>query len=283
MYQEYNIAFYGPAGSGKDYVAKHLVDLLSYDIEENNFHPYLIFSKPIRDVGCQHLAFAIPVKQNISILLGFNEEEKRKLLYDEKFKNNTYVNLKNMSYTYVNTEEYQNFYNSKEVNKQIFTAKELNDYFHRIYKNASEFSENPSIDEMRGNENIWISLREFLVYYGTYVGQSMISRNVWVNAAFNNLKEISHRCKIEQIPSIVYCTDLRFPHEYKALKKKNFIFIKVNNKEKNIDISNIAESYYDQFKPDYIFENTYNTEEFNKELRNLENFIYDKVNKNKIS
>ena len=45
-----------------------------------------------------------------------------------------------------------------------------------------------------------------------------IGFNSWVNAAFNNLKEISHRCKIEQIPSIVYCTDLRFPHEYEALK-----------------------------------------------------------------
>lgn len=114
-------------------------------------------------------------------------------------------------------------------------------------------------------ENDIMQLREFLVYYGTYVMRKYLGGNIWINRLFNSIRDAD----------LITITDLRFPEEYKKCKKEGFKIILVRNIDQpgKLIPDNIAESYYEKFEPDYTFENTYDENRFKKELTKFYTYV----------
>jgi hypothetical protein len=69
-----------------------------------------------------------------------------------------------------------------------------------------------------------MSLREILVYVGTYVCQESICENIFVNSVQNKIDDRSYS---NDTLKYVICTDVRFVHEYDFIKHKNGIMINI--------------------------------------------------------
>ena len=191
-------------------------------------------------------AFADKVKEDIVKILGIPSEEWELFLHSEDYKNNMRVDLGKLKVTH----------------KDSLVDKKL--------VNASEVTE----DIVGDINNYYMSLREFMVYYGTYIMRKSLGENIWVNQLFNSE---SFKKKIANPDILVTITDVRFPNEYKACKEAGFKIIKVVNPESSLGIDNVAESYIDEFEPDYTF---YNYQGYPDKFKES---LVDFINKFKIS
>lgn len=112
----------------------------------------------------------------------------------------------------------------------------------------------------------WMSLRDILVYIGTYVLQQDLNRNVFVNTVSNKIKTCNlsnHNLKY------VIVTDVRFQHELEYIKKNNGLTIKIvrNN---IIQLDNIAEhDLDDEDSYDFIIENNEGYDELFQQIWDL--------------
>lgn len=112
----------------------------------------------------------------------------------------------------------------------------------------------------------WMSLRDILVYVGTYVLQQDLNRNVFVNTVSNKIKTCNlsnHNLKY------VIVTDVRFQHELEYIKKNNGLTIKIvrNN---IIQLDNIAEhDLDDEDSYDFIIENNEGYDELFQQIWDL--------------
>lgn len=229
------IALYGKSGSGKDFVTSKLKS----ELTSLNF-------------SVQRFAFADKVKEHIKSLLEMSENDFKLYLHNEDFKNHSIVDVSNMSMIV------KSDVNHTHPTWSLLTdSKTLNDMKYQY----DEFNDN----------KIYMTLREFTVFYGTFVIQKNLGRKTWCNALFNKLDEWEEFPESFGIDTCAIVTDCRFPHEYKMCKEKGFVFIKVedvDNLQENLN--NIAESFYDDFEPDYIFHNSKTNEnKFKKELEML--------------
>lgn len=111
-----------------------------------------------------------------------------------------------------------------------------------------------SISSIGNNETkLWMSLREILVYIGTYVLQQSINKEIFVNIVRNYIKEEQRRN-----PNLKYVivTDNRFSHELNYIHENNGITITIvrNNIEQ---LDNVAEHDLDDVNDyDYIINNS---------------------------
>ena len=106
-----------------------------------------------------------------------------------------------------------------------------------------------------------MSVRELLQKLGTEVMRNSLHQNVWVNALFADYKCVP----ADRAPNGWDCdnwiiTDMRFPNEYKAIKDKGGITIRVNRPGHGKSMTDLAsahpsETALDGFEFDYTINN----------------------------
>lgn len=230
------IGLNGYAGSGKDTVAKMLSTILSKDWEnidqakEYYFSTYKNVTQPAtykfddnNIVKC--IAYADQLKLICSNIFGIPL-------------NRFYMNKSNL---WINISDKFQFTEIKPAENNIVTAEE---YYYLDYNNKVVSDK-------------WMSLREILVYVGTYVLQLQINKNIFVNIV-NNI--IDNEQKFNDELKYVIITDNRFNHELEYMHNKNGITLSIirNSIEQ---LSNVAEHDLDGIDDfDYIIDNsnTYN-------------------------
>jgi len=128
------------------------------------------------------------------------------------------------------------------------------DYFYNISKYKDSETE------------YWMSLRDVLVYIGTYVLQSEVNKNVFVNIIKNKIENALFD-KLNLKYAII--TDVRFIHEFDFIRKKNGITIKIIRDSINA-LPNIAEhDLDDEDSYDFIIYNNSTYEDLFKEIWDL--------------
>ena len=229
------IGLNGFAGSGKDTVAKMIKTILMKDwnsLEECKEYYKSVYTSPtisatfnsidnFEDSKVYCIAFADQLKLICSNIFGIPVER----FY--KNKANAWVCInKDFQYTEIHPDD-----------ELIVTAEE---YFNNIpfYKTSSS--------------KYWMSLREILVYVGTYVLQQDINKNVFVNITNNHIKNKSITNKNLEY---VIITDIRFNHEIDYIHKMNGITITIVRDDVQ-QLDNIAEhDLDDEDRWDYVIEN----------------------------
>lgn len=242
------IGLNGYAGSGKDTVAKMLKTILSYNwqsIEEcKKFYkqkytnPTISATLNTKDdnetlpVMC--IAYADQLKEICANIFGIPVER-------------FYMNKSN-AWVCIN-DKFQ--YTEIEPEKNIITAE---DYYYSI-SNYSQL-----------NEKYWLSLREILVYVGTYVLQQDINKHIFVNVVRNKVNNVM--LKNSNLKYVI-TTDIRFSHEFDYIKENNGILISIvrNGIEQ---LNNVAEhDLDDETNYDYIIENNEGYDELFEQVWNI--------------
>lgn len=233
------IGIHGYAGSGKDTVTKMIRTILSRmwsSLDDCKEYYKKIYTDPTisatyelqedmlaNNVYC--IAFADQLKSICSAIFGIPTGR----FYMNK--NTAWVCInKNFKYTEIRP---------IGANDKIVTAE---DY----YDNYSAYSSDTNI-------SYYMSLRELLVYVGTYVLQHNINQNIFVNVV-NNI--INTQIRSHDELDYIICTDVRFMHEYQFIRSKNGIIIDVtrNNVEQ---LDNVAEHDLDDFNNyDFVIDNS---------------------------
>ena len=222
------IGLNGLAGSGKDTVAKMLKAILVKEwsnIEEAKEFYNMYFKNPNTSatfgnnnpykfqVYC--IAFADQLKNICSSIFGIPVER----FYNNK--SNAWICInKDFNYTEIRPEN-------------VITADEY-------YYNCSEYK--------NSDTKYYLSLREILVYIGTYVLQQDINKDVFINIVENTINNISLH---NNILKYIIVTDIRFLHELDYVKKHNGITIKIINPKVEA-LDNIAEHELDE-EDDYNY------------------------------
>lgn len=239
------IGLNGYAGSGKDTVAKMLKTILSYNwqsIEEcKNYYKQKYTNPTIsatfntndenETLPVMCIAYADQLKEICANIFGIPVER-------------FYMNKSN-AWVCIN-DKFQ--YTEIEPEKNIITAEEY-------YYSVSNYSQL--------NEKYWLSLREILVYVGTYVLQQDVNKQIFVNVVRNKVNNII--LKNTNLKYVI-TTDIRFLHEFEYIKENNGILISiVRNGVEQLD--NIAEhDLDDETNYDYIIENNGSYDELFKEV-----------------
>lgn len=208
------IGLNGYAGSGKDTVAKMLRTMLDFDWkdkEECRQYYKRTYKNPtisatfnpgsINKVMC--IAYADQLKEICSSVFGIPVER----FYTNK--GNAWININhNFEYTEI-----------KPSDHCIISAEQ---FYEADYET---------------NGDIWMSLRDVLVYVGTYVLQQTISKSVFINIVRNKIKEESLR---NENFKYVIVTDNRFQHELDYIHENNGITITIK-RDSVEQLNNIAE------------------------------------------
>ena len=112
----------------------------------------------------------------------------------------------------------------------------------------------------------WMSLRDILVYIGTYVLQQDLNQQVFINTVSNKIKAsilANHNIKYAII------TDVRFQHEFDYIKKNNGLTIKII-RNGIVALSNIAEhDLDDEDRYDFKIENNGTYDDLFKQIWDL--------------
>ena len=241
------IGLNGLAGSGKDTVAKMLKTILSKQwesLEECKTYYFSRYTNPTQsatfpqssddiDSPVMCIAYADQLKEICSTIFGIPVQR----FYQNK--SNAWICMNDkFQYTEI-----------KPQDGNILTAEEY-------YYDLSEISENSNI-------KYWMSLREILVYVGTYVLQQSINKQVFVNIVRNKIREEQHKNHNLQY---IIVTDHRFVHELEYIHENHGITITINrNSVQQLD--NIAEhDLDDEEEYDYIIDNSGSYDELFKTI-----------------
>ena len=244
------IGLNGFAGSGKDTVAKMIKTILNYNwknLEECKAYYKSVYTSPTisatfntveksnenMPVFC--IAFADQLKIICSNIFGIPVER----FYQNK--SNAWVCInKDFKYTEI-----------KPIDNYIVTSEEY-------YNNIAQYRSS--------NDSYWMSLREILVYVGTYVLQQDLTKNVFVNIVRNLIK---NQQIINNNLKYILLTDIRFNHEINYIHQNNGITISIQRDDvKQLD--NIAEHDLDEEdRWDYIITNNGTYDELFEKIWNL--------------
>ena len=226
------IGLNGYAGSGKDTVTKMLsVILNNYDgnkeelyLEWKTLHKntrFATFNRKDKLGNTISLAFADKLKKIASEIFAIPIEH----FYNNK--TNGWINISgDFSYT-----------ERKPLDSEIITAE--------------DYASGP-MSYQNGLFNHWMSIREILVYVGTYILQREVNKNVFLNITENRIKR--HLKENENLRFVI-CTDVRFEHEAEYIRKNNGILINIVRSDVQ-QLNNIAEHDLDDENDyDIILEN----------------------------
>ena len=184
----------------------------------------------------KHFYFAYALKKQLADSLGVKVEKmneydfKAKMLYDLRKCRMADITL-------------------DEINPEtdyVFSAEEY-DIFHHDFNRFASL--NPTWETYGSGKDFYMTIREMLVYYGTYVMRRHFNDSIWLHKVLfaKEFEDAEYRI----------ITDLRFPNEYKKLREQGAFIIKVVNPDQaEQKVSNVAESFYDEFEPDYVFESS---------------------------
>lgn len=252
------IGIHGFAGSGKDTVTKMIRTILSKNwesIDECKEYYKRIYTDPtisatynLDDMMTSHnvycVAFADQLKNICSAIFGIPIGR----FYMNK---NTAWICMNKYFKYTEIEPNDN-------NRKIVTADEY-------YCRYNEYSDDDTAE-------YYMSLRELLVYVGTYVLQHNINKKIFVNVV-NNIVDNEIRNNDEL--NYVICTDVRFVHEYEYIRRMNGVVIDVSRNSVN-QLDNIAEHDLDDYTQyDFSIDNSGTYDD-------LFNAVWDMIHNNDI-
>ena len=251
------IGIRGYAGSGKDTVTKMIRTILSRpwpDIEECKQYYKSIYTDPTisatyeleshmktDNVFC--IAFADQLKNICASLFGIPTSR----FYMNK--NTAWVCI-NKNFEYTEIEPAGN-------NVQIITANEYYDIY-----NSDLF--------LKESVSYYMSLRELLVYVGTYVLKYNVNPRTFVNVV-NNI--INDTIRNNKSISYVICTDVRFKHEFDFIRNHHGIVVNVIRDNVN-QLENIAEHDLDFIDEEYDF-TINNSGTYDDLFMNVWNMIHD--------
>lgn len=240
------ISLNGYAGSGKDTVAKMLNVILGYDwenIEECKEYYFSKHTNPLQsatfnfnedDSKVLCIAYADQLKAICSIIFGIP----MKRFYQNKSNAWVCINDK-FQYTEI-----------KPDNNNIITA---SDY----YSSMSKYTDSTN--------KYWLSLREILVYVGTYVLQYTINEKIFVNIVRNKILEYQ---KSHENLQYVILTDNRFSHEIDFSKENNAVSMTITRNSIS-QLDNIAEHQLDDEEYEYVINNSGSYDELFDQLWDL--------------
>jgi hypothetical protein len=248
------IGLHGYAGSGKDTVAKALRLMLTYNW--NTFEEFretwqkeafkMMYATyggvAIEDDICYCVAFADQLKRICSVMFGIPLE---KFYYN---KETGWINIDDFRYTeeepdannIVTAEQYQ-------MSKCVYGKDIL-------------------------NKQKWMSLREVLVYVGTYICLPMINKNCFLNGVANTVKLVKARSKRLKY---VICTDVRFYHELDFIKEHHGININIV-RDGVEQLNNVAEHEFDDEENEFDFV-IYNNGTYDELLHELWDLVHSNV------
>lgn len=225
------IGLNGYAGSGKDTVAKMLKTILEKNwtsLDECKAYYNSIYINPTisatynkiapytRDSKVMCIAYADQLKYICSSIFGIPLER-------------FYMN-KSTGWICIN-DKFQ-YTETKPEDDHIFTAEEY-------YCNINEFTP---------DNKAWLSLREILVYVGTYVLQNDINKSIFINIIRNKIRE---ELMYNQNLSYVIVTDNRFIRELDYIRENNGITMTIV-RDSITQLDNIAEHELD-YEEDYDY------------------------------
>ena len=246
----------GYAGAGKDTVAKMLSVMLNNDFNSiSEFKEYYSniykgenflqsatynnkFNNGLNDNKVLCIAYADQLKYVCSSIFGIDVER----FYMNKSTAWICVN-KTFAYTEI-----------KPDNADIITAEEF-------FYDTDNYK--------KSKRNYYMSLREILVYVGTYVLQKNINKSIFVNIVRNKINEIANK---NTNLKYVIITDNRFSHELDFMKENNGILISISRN--NIkQLNNIAEHELDDESSfDYDINNSGSYDDL---IENIWNIVHD--------
>lgn len=229
------IGLSGLAGSGKDTAAKALSVMLSHNFQnyddfinyyndnvgyetKMNFK-YATFNHTQQNnsnVVC--VAFADRLKQLCSCLFGVPVD---RFYYN---KANAYICI-NKDFAYTECEPAACY---------IITAEDYYDNHYKLQNSDTRY---------------YMSLREVLVYVGTYVMQENLNRHTFINSVNNTIA--THIRKYDT--KYVICTDVRFEAEYNYIKNKHGVMVRIERPGIK-PLNNIAEAAIDTDSIEDVFD-----------------------------
>lgn len=236
------IGLNGYAGSGKDTVAKMLKTILSQNwdnFEDYKKYYFETYTNPTQsatynvkdknDSPVLCIAYADQLKEICAKMFGIPRER----FYQNKSTAWICINDK-FQYTEIKPDE-----------DHIITAE---DFFYKKDDSSIKY---------------WMSLREILVYIGTYVLQQDINRNTFVNIVRNNI--INTKIHNPYLRYVIV-TDNRFSHELDFIKENNGITITIT-RDSVMQLDNVAEHELDDEENyDFIIDNSGSYDDLIKQI-----------------
>lgn len=234
------IGLNGYAGAGKDTVAKMLAYILNFHINyDKSEHEYAYQKK------CAYEGFMNRFNPDESAT---EKEDYTMNSYSIAFADQLKEICSKIMYVPV---EY--FYHNKSnswicINKGFEFTESKPEQSHII--TASDYYYGKD-SYLHNSDKFYMSLRELLVYVGTYVLQDTLGKNVFINLVNKKIQEKNaKRCL-----KYVICTDVRFLHEFDYIREHNGVMINIV-RDSVTQLSNVAEhDLDDQDDFDYIIEN----------------------------
>ena len=146
-----------------------------------------------------------------------------------------------------------------QLENREFKEKELGEEWDRIISSDGKIH---LPDDYPDLEYSKLTPRLLLQLLGTEAGRNIIHPNIWCNSLFSDYKSggfvnVSKNIEVlGNFPNWII-TDLRFPNEMEAVKKRHGITIRVNRKLQpgKINFLHQSETALDKAKFDYILEN----------------------------
>lgn len=237
------IGLNGYAGSGKDTVAKMLRVIFNkeegqtkeflYNFWKNYHKEHRYATSEDNGYGNTYtIAFADQLKKIASDIFAIPLRR----FYDNK--TNGYINISG-SFEYTENKP-----------DNIITAED--------YASSPEYYQKSDVQW-------WMSIREILVYVGTYILQAEINRKIFINIVENKVAQESRYDDYKY----VICTDVRFEHESEYIRNKKGVLINIVRSDVE-QLDNVAEHDLDDEEDyDFIIENDGSYEELWDAVWNL--------------
>ena len=242
----------GKKGHGKDTVAKiiqgfdiwkrNLALQTEYPLSNVFVRAYVLNRVNIYVSTWEVKKFASKLKEIVSILTGFTVEA----LENEEIKNTNLF----LSYRLLNKKA-----NTFEMFASMEDLVERLNHLRTVYLDVYSAEE---VNDLFVQETISVTPRLLLQSIGTDIVRT-INPNIWVNKLMNDYisyaDAISGTSKIKKLYPNWCITDIRFPNEVKAIKKKDGIVIRIN-RESAYNSTHSSETALDDYEDfDYTIDN----------------------------
>ena len=242
----------GRKGHGKDTVAKivqgfdiwkkNLALQTEYPLSNVFVRAYVLNRVSIYVSSWQVKKFASTLKEIVSILTGFTIEDLEK----EEIKNTNLF----LSYKLLNKKA-----NTFEIFASMEDLVERLNHLRTVYLDVYSAEE---VNDLFVQETIYVTPRLLLQTIGTDIVRT-INPDIWVNSLMNDYisyaDAINGTSKIKKLYPNWCITDVRFPNEVKAIKKKDGIVIRIN-RESAYNSTHSSETALDDYEDfDYTIDN----------------------------
>jgi len=116
------------------------------------------------------------------------------------------------------------------------------------------------------------SPRDSLILIGTSFGRDILNNDIWIHTLFNRYEKYADRN--------ILITDVRFPNEYKEIKKRGGIVIRINRDNNTYFSTHESECSLDDYSFDHVIQNNSTVDELIKKTQEIVNIYIVKPPEN---